>query len=139
MRVLIVILGLSLWGCSVNTEERIGQKWPNGSTRVIYTVEIEDGKETRVFEKQFHQSGALLLEGKLVDDKRHGKWQSFYESGAKWSTQVFEAGVRNGPCFNWHENGNLRFEGQYASDKPAGLWKFYDEAGILANEKDYDK
>lgn len=134
----LLIIALAVAGCKPETREHVAEKWPNGQARLVYTMEIQDGKEAKVFEKQFHENGQLLLEGELVDDKRNGVWRSFYDNGNKWSQHSFIDGEKHGASSNWYENGNLRFKGLNDRGTPIGTWLFYSEDGKLANEKNYD-
>lgn len=86
--------------------------------------------------QEFYDNGALKIEGKKVNGKRHGQWTSYYPDGKKWSETTFDNGVKSGPTRSFYENGMMRYSGQYKNDEKAGTWNFYNDAGVLEKTAD---
>jgi antitoxin component YwqK of YwqJK toxin-antitoxin module len=93
---------------------------------------LPDGPSTT-----YHPNGGIKTKGTIVDGKRHGLWESFYENGTKWSETNYAYGVREGKTVSYHKNGFIHYIGYYSSNKKTGKWMIYDEAGVLIQEDNY--
>lgn len=86
---------------------------------------------TKLDQTLFFADGKVNFTGKFKNNQRHGKWESFYQNGARWSENNYEEGVYHGPYMVWFENGQLRIKGHYDHGKKVGIWELYDETGKL--------
>lgn len=90
-------------------------------------IEYYDGPEQRI-----------KFEGYQDDQqKRHGKWTHYSESGAELSMTMYEHGLRQGHSVVHYPNGAIYYYGEYDHDTMIGIWKTYDQQGKLMEEKDY--
>ncbi len=88
---------------------------------------------------EHYENGVVKIQGKSVDGKRVGTWESFFENGYKWSEVEYANGVKKGPVVVFYKNGMMRYQGRYYNDERAGLWTFYDTTGIVLKKIDMDK
>ncbi len=86
----------------------------------------------------YHDNGVVEKKGKSIDGKRHGKWESFYPNGYKWSEVNYRDGLKWGETMTFYPNGMMKWQGQYASDERVGLWIFYDTTGVILKKVDMD-
>ena len=86
-----------------------------------------------------YPNGNLHTKGSVVNGKRHGTWESWYENGNKWSETTYSYGVREGKTVSYYPNGMVRYIGYYNNNKQSGKWMTFDESGNLVEEKDYSK
>ncbi|MGD9856751.1 MAG: hypothetical protein AB7U20_17525 [Planctomycetaceae bacterium] len=61
----------------------------------------------------FHKNGQMLLEGKLVDDQRHGTWAWWYGNGQQFAAMEYEHGKSVGTLKHWSAGGELLTDGEY--------------------------
>jgi antitoxin component YwqK of YwqJK toxin-antitoxin module len=85
----------------------------------------------------YYQNGQIKMEGNMIDEKKQGKWMSFYEDGMPWSETYFEDGISEGPTTAWHSSGIKYYVGNYKNGQRSGNWKFYNEDGKLEKEENY--
>jgi antitoxin component YwqK of YwqJK toxin-antitoxin module len=99
-----------------------------------------DQKAEKVVERsaedyvEHYPNGLKKLEGKLVNDQRHGIWTYYYENGMKWSEGRYVHGVRDGYSIVYYENGKKKIEGEYENDLKIGIWKVWEDDGSLVKE-----
>lgn len=82
-------------------------------------------------------NGRVELTGTLLDGKRTGMWESFYEDGTPASKGAYKDDEEEGPWVYWFENGRIQNEGAFAKGQPIGIWKGYYEDGKPATEGAY--
>lgn len=137
MRKVLLILTIILFfaGCENNgLTERVINTYDNGQPA---KVRYFDKDNHCVHEKDYHQSGALYMEGDIKDNLRQGEWISYFEDGKVQSKGFFEKDVRTGKASIYHENGNLWMEGDYKDGKRVGQWVYYDEQGYETQRVEY--
>jgi hypothetical protein len=80
--------------------------------------------------REYYASGKLKAKGKLVNDKKEGKWEYFYEDGKREG----ECDYVNdkGTYFGYFPNGNLRTKGSLEGDQKTGTWEMYENDGKLS-------
>jgi len=86
---------------------------------------------------EFYDNGQLKIEGKLLNDQRHGLWTAYYENGIKWSETTFKMGVKSGQTTTYFEDGMMRYTGTFYNDERTGEWLFYDEDGLVIKKVDF--
>ena len=119
--------------------EDIITKHEDGSRKEVRYYRIDkDGNKTCIRETWYYMEGMKHLDGPIVNDKRNGKFETYYKSGNLLSTGEFIDGVRVGKGVVYHENGNIHYEGNYENGKEVGIWKFYNEEGKLLKEVNRD-
>lgn len=134
-----LILLLVFGACKENLTEEVAEKYPDGSPKILRYYKGDGEDREMVRECTFHPNHNKYMDGEFKNNKKHGKWTSWYENGNKWSEGYFREGLDHGKRTGWHESGQLYFEGQYDKGKKTGVWKFWDEKGNLASQIDYDK
>lgn len=65
---------------------------------------------------EWHYNGKLKEVGQLVNGKREGKFEDFYENGKKFTVSYYTTNKLNGDYFEWFENGNKSERGFYVND-----------------------
>ena len=137
MNVMILIMGLVLFGCSSGLEKVVTDSYDDGTPKVVKYYKGKGSSKTLVKEAYFYPDGTLRMEGEYKFGIKNGKWTSYYKDGTKWSEGYYTDGINNGPTNTWYENGQLYYQGYYKNGERAGLWKFYDEKGNFLKEIDY--
>ena len=124
--IVIALVVVAFAGCSEKLREEVVSSYDNGQpSKTLYY-----NKENQcVLEKDFYETGILLMEGPIANDLRNGEWISYFPDGKIQSTGLFKDGVRVGPSKVYHENGQLWMDGSYQNDHKCGEWIFYDEQG----------
>ena len=80
--------------------------------------------------REYYPSGKLLRKGNLVDEKRQGKWEYYYEDGKLEGTCVYDKG--KGTYYGYFPNGNLQTKGTLEDDLKTGTWEIYENDGTLS-------
>lgn len=111
--------------------------------------------------KEWDVRGRLVEQGKYKNDKREGKWTSWYKghrmgeieylnglregnsttwyyNGQKHMEGIYKNDKRDGKWFIWNEDGIMEKEGEYRNGSHCGTWKYWDESGDLSKEETYD-
>lgn len=117
-------LAFAMFSCETPAEEVVELDEP--------TPEVEKITET-------YANGYVKLRGTLIDGKRSGLWESFYDNGYRWSEMEYYKGMRDGNVVSYFPNGMMRYQGRYASDNRVGFWMFYDTTGVLLERIDMDE
>ncbi len=125
------LLALTLLACNTpaSNDEAESEKSPQGNS-------LSTDQPQEVVEK--YENGVVKIRGKEMDGKRVGKWESFYETGYKWSESNYRNGFRDGPIVVYYRNGIMWYDGRYQSDERSGVWQFYDTTGVLLKRIDMD-
>jgi antitoxin component YwqK of YwqJK toxin-antitoxin module len=71
-----------------------------------------------------------------AEQRRHGKWSFYSESGEEMSTTMYSHGVRHGHMIVKHDNGVISYVGEFKDGMKVGIWKTYTRQGELIEEKD---
>jgi antitoxin component YwqK of YwqJK toxin-antitoxin module len=111
--------------------------YEDGSPRKVHFCNPDNPNEA-LYEKQYHDTGELYIEGALENDRRDGKWLAYYKSGVLWSVGYYKNGLKHGESNVYYENGQTRYNKIYEEDVAVGLWKFYDPEGNLLGEVMYE-
>ena len=80
-----------------------------------------------------------LEEGRYVDGKKNGVWNSYFPTGKIKCHITYVAGVPNGPAKLYHDNGNLAEIGTWVADKWVGAYQLYYPSGALAYSWNFDE
>jgi len=91
------------------------------STTLIY---FEDGK---INEIRSYKNGL-----------RHGKWETFNNTGQKLAEAWYRNDKKDGIWKIWDESGTLRYEMPYSNGNRTGAWTIYNEKGELTNQKVFE-
>ena len=137
----LLFIAFTLISCSgkENIIEDVVNHHEDGSPKVIYYYKILDnGKQVCIRENWFYSDGTIQLDGPIVNDKRNGIFETYYNSAKILSKGEFVDGKREGKATIFYENGKKKYEGYYKNGKECGIWKFYDEDGKLYNEQNRD-
>ena len=88
---------------------------------------------------EYYASGQVHSRGQLLEDARHGIWNSYYSSGLPWSQVGYHRGAKHGVYRTYHENGEPEIEGQHIDNNQAGTWLFFDDSGKLIREEEFSR
>ena len=100
--------------------------WPDGSDKSVDITRAD----TLVERLEYHENGQLSVRGPFVGGKRHGVWNSYFDSGMPWSQAGYKRDVPHGDYITYHPNGETAIEGTFEDGVKAGLWRFYDDQGV---------
>ena len=109
--------------------------WPDNNPKVILQMRGDSVLE-RI---EYYASGQVQSRGQLLEDARHGIWNSYYSSGLPWSQVGYQRGAKHGVYRTYHENGEPAIEGQYIDNNQAGAWLFFDDSGKLIREEKFSR
>lgn len=136
----LLILALLLSACGeTEVEENSIQTGKTANDSIPQTnktdlVEIKGDLYT-----EYYPNGkSIRFQGRQDDDnRRHGKWIYFSESGQELSTTMYYHGKKHGHSIVKYPTGVIHYYGEYDTDKKIGIWKSYDESGKIIEEKDF--
>ena len=123
-----LVLGLAI-GCRPDPDtptRTTTESWPDGRDKSVEVTRAD----TLVERLGYHENGQLSVRGGFADGKRHGVWNSYFDSGMPWSQAGYKYGVPHGEYITYHPNGETAIEGVFEDGVRAGLWRFYDEHGV---------
>jgi len=86
----------------------------------------------------WYESGAVQLEGEYVEGEKHGLWTKWWEDGGKWAQGKCLHGRMDGKWIEWHRNGQKARESYWVRGKKDGEWKYWDPEGKLKETESYD-
>lgn len=87
---------------------------------------------------EYHPNGKLKKKGTLVDGKRDGVWEAYFENGLLQSRHTYSHGIDNGAVAVYYENGAYRYKGLFNMGKKYGEWVSYNEQGDTAHYMEYN-
>lgn len=116
-RLVLITLVLSLaygisCGKGADSAKPVDVKYYDSGAVKSERFEFEMDKSGAMF-KQYYESGALMVTGKLGRHGNAGLWVWYYESGKKRLEEVMKRGNPHGISKLYYESGNLRMETQY--------------------------
>ena len=123
-----------LSGCGQNLREEVVSNYDNGMPAKAYYY--TKGNQW-VYEKDFYDTGILMMEGPIANGQREGDWTSYFPDGKIQSTGVYKEGLRVGKSKVYHENGHLWMDGWYKDNHRCGEWIYYDEQGYELERRNY--
>ena len=129
-----LLMAFMFASCGQNLREEVVTTYDNGMPAKTYYY---DKGNLWVYEKDFYDTGILLMEGPIVNGQREGDWTSYFPDGKVQSTGVYKEGIRVGKSMVYHENGHLWMDGYYTNDHKCGEWIFYDEQGYELERRDF--
>ena len=109
--------------------------YPDNNPKVILQMRGDSVLE-RI---EYYASGQVQSRGQLLEDARHGIWNSYYSSGLPWSQVGYQRGAKHGVYRTYHENGEPAIEGQHIDNNKAGTWLFFDDSGKLIREREFSR
>lgn len=83
---------------------------------------------------RFWRAGALYAKGTLLDRKRHGRWEFWYENGQKQLEGEYVRGKKEGVWVKWNDAGGKINEGGFSHGKMNGKWTDWYKNGQKALE-----
>lgn len=125
--VFIIVL-MIVFSCKNKFTEEV-QKSPDGRVEKVTKYKIDGDKKEIVKETRFYANGNKEVEGEYKNEKKHGKWTYWFESGDVWSEGEFDNGERTGESKVYSKEKKLVFTGYYKKGKPDGKWVFYNKEG----------
>ena len=130
----IIMMTVIISSCSSNEEAGTETTKPEKEER-HELVQTEGNKYTEYYDEA---NKHIKFEGFQDDQqKRHGKWTHYSESGIEISMTMYEHGLKQGHSIVHYPNGAIYYYGEYDHDTMVGVWKTYDQQGKIKEEKDY--
>ena len=111
---------------------RVAEMGENGHPMTVFYY--KEGRQTVL---QYYTSMALRCRGDIVDGKRDGLWQYFYDNGNLQTEATYVDGREEGDYRVWRENGKPYYMGRYSGGVRTGVWEVYDNDGTLVQQKEY--
>ncbi len=143
LKIFVGILVLFLWAsCSSKTEKVVKEKYADGKAQHTQEYRLNDnGAKTTLSKETFYfPEEKKYIEGTYnTQEKRDGKWVSWYENGLKNSEGNYKNGVLDGKYTVWYSNGIVYYKGQYRNGQKIGTWVFYDTLGVQIKKVNYTK
>jgi antitoxin component YwqK of YwqJK toxin-antitoxin module len=87
--------------------------------------------------KKYYESGALMAEAEVVDNKKNGVYIIYYENGDTSSVSYWIGNIKEGLDKSFYEGGNIESIAHYKMGKVEGEVKIFYPNGVL-NEQ-YNK
>lgn len=114
--------------------DTVTTRWPNGRVQSvkIYANEKEHG--TWMF---FNDSGMLVRETNYRFGKLNGKSASFLDNGNQLSLEYFKDGLQDSMRIIWYPDGHLQADEHYKNGKPDGLCRTFSPDGHIRSTVRY--
>ena len=94
------------------------------------------GRKQGVWKKPYPNNTVFKYVGQFKNDKPHGKFVYYYESGAVEAVINFKLDG-TARCKMYHESGYMMAKGNYLNQKKDSIWLFYDDRGIISYQEGY--
>jgi hypothetical protein len=125
--ILLLILTLSLFGCTKNEKRK---------KQGTYWVEIV-GTTNDGIEKKFTSDGRLVSETPYKNSLPHGLKKDYHQNGQVFTETPCDSGIVNGVVKEYFQSGKLYKETPTKKGKVDGIKKMYYENGSLKSEAIY--
>ncbi|MBK6698936.1 MAG: hypothetical protein IPG55_03375 [Saprospiraceae bacterium] len=158
-RISLIVLSLSILLSCKKDCRIIKDTHKNGNKKIVHIY--KDCNDTNYYLRQFYfANGQLGNEGFFKDNKKIGRFKSWYDNGqieADWDNLngnengfiqcwfkngkikkvgTLINGIENGIHKTWFENGQQESEGNFMEGKKEGLWKYWNET-LEYKERNY--
>lgn len=90
-----------------------------------------DGKETL---KEYYESGALMAEAEVIDNKKNGIYIEYYENGDTLAVSNWKDNVQEGLSRFLYQGGNLKSISPYKLGKVEGEVNIFYPNGVLSEQ-----
>lgn len=67
--------------------------------------------------------------------RKHGLWESYWNSGQIWVRTEYVHGKRHGPCIGYYRDGTLMYKENYDMGKLIGYYIEYNRYIPITKEK----
>lgn len=111
---------------------RVVEIGADGHPTTVYYY--KDGRQTAL---QYYTGMILRCRGDIVDGRRDGLWQYYYENGNLQAEATYVDGREEGDYRVYRENGLPYYIGRYSGGVRTGTWEVYDQEGNLVETKEY--
>ncbi|GAB2769808.1 hypothetical protein GCM10027275_10390 [Rhabdobacter roseus] len=71
--------------------------------------------------------GRLLISGMLINGKKNGVWNSYYDNGQFQFVETYINDTLNGPWISYRDNGNIFTLGEFKNNLEEGEWLHFGE------------
>jgi len=79
---------------------------------------------------EYYESGKTKVKGRIVEQKRQGKWEFLYEDGKREGICEYDKG--KGTYYGYYPEGKLQTKGALEDDLKVGTWEIYEADGKLS-------
>ncbi len=136
-RIFIPFLSLALLFSCGNSDQNAESEGKNEAEIIteptVQEKTIPDGDYV-----EYHENGALSIQGQILNGRKEGLWVSFHDNGNKQSESTYSNGVLHGKTATFHPNGQLMYLGYFKHGERDAVWAFYNENGTQLKEVIYD-
>ena len=99
-----------------------------GSVFILGCMGHDKGNNERyVFVQDTLQNGLVLVKGVMINGKKEGLWNEYYNDGSLMSISIYTNDELNGPYIFYRENGWVYSIEQYKNGLKEGKWVEYFE------------
>jgi antitoxin component YwqK of YwqJK toxin-antitoxin module len=102
-----------------------------------YEIYVLKENSNRKMQKFYWNNGNLQAISFFLNNKRDGKWQSFFEDGKLSAESIFTDGKENGDQKTYFINGKVATIERYRNGEKIGTWEYYDTSGTLIKIKQF--
>ena len=124
--------------CALSFLIACGEKEEEKKTVVPEEEEVLTEVKNGIFSQYYPGTKKVKFQGPQdEEERRHGIWYFYNESGMEISMTDFNHGKKNGVSLHRYPNGSIHYSGEYKDDVQVGLWKTYDSDGKLVDSTNY--
>lgn len=84
---------------------------------------------TEKYITEYYPSGKKFEYGKVIGEKKEGKWIRWYESGEKQGEYLYHKNQLNGLSIQWFRDGKIQALAKYKNNKFVDTLKFFFKNG----------
>jgi len=99
-------------------------------TKVVINEDTLINSKDSFYQKLF-LSGKVEYEGKILNDKKEGRWTTYYEDGSLCKENYYSKGLQNGKFIWYFKNGSKQQEVDLINGKKHGEDKYWNIDGTL--------
>lgn len=113
---------------------KVVETYQNDNPKIVYfykTDELGNPTEEKTREVYYFEGQKRYMEGDIHQERRNGKWYSYFKNGYVNSEATYIDGKEDGEYTVYYENGNPLYIGYYDKGVCTGTWVFYDESGHI--------
>jgi hypothetical protein len=86
---------------------------------------------------EYFENGNVKCTYRVINNKKEGKYEEFYEAGQKHYVKYFKSGLLNGKSVEYYENGKIKRIGHFNMNKPSGWFYYYNVLNKLDSIQEY--
>ena len=133
--VLLSAVFTCLWPFCIRAQEKVVEKYPDGSIRARYSVN-EGGKKHGVYQ-EYHPGGKTRILARYENGKLHGNYEKRFPDGKVHISTSYQSGILHGKFVERFSNGRIRVKAAYRDGKHHGPYRQWTDQGDLYKSGTY--